>query len=391
NMGDNSPEFQIAMAPPFLSDSNGHFIFTTANLQLLTGYAANLVRYYNGTGFDWGGKHFQSASTHHITWWAIYNEPNINNITAAQYVQIYNALVPAMLAVDPTLKFTALELSGFSGEVQKFMPTLMLPSASGGLSYPVGSISTHFYSGCNQIYTDTKLFSYTAQFASDVTYMRTQLKTRTDLANTPIWVTENNVNADYPLTTGFSSCNSGQTFVNDPRGTSAFFAAWRPVIFSQLGKAGNQGLYHFLYEGSSQYAEVNSGSAAKYLSYWVDYYLQRTFPWDGTSTGASILRTTTTETTPSVELLAVRNADNSVSLLVADYAVHNAADNNGSGDPRTVIVDISALGTFTSASQITLDAATNLINGPTATALALTPKLTLTLNGYGSTLISLKP
>ncbi|MDR3736224.1 MAG: hypothetical protein P4L10_11885, partial [Acidobacteriaceae bacterium] len=46
NMGDNSPEFQIAMAPPFLSDSNGHFIFTTANLQLLTGYAANLVRYY---------------------------------------------------------------------------------------------------------------------------------------------------------------------------------------------------------------------------------------------------------------------------------------------------------------------------------------------------------
>ncbi len=390
-VGDTSPEFQIAMAPPFLSDSNGHFVFTTGNLQLLASYAANLVRYYNGTGFDWGGKHFQSASSHHITWWAIYNEPNINNITASQYVQIYNALVPAMLAVDPTLKFTALELSGFSGEIQKIMPTLMLPSTAGGLSYPVSSISTHFYPSCNQTYTDAKILTYTAQFVADVTYIRTQLKTRSDLANTPVWVTENNVNADYPLTSGLSSCNAGQTFVNDIRGTSAFFAAWRPYIFSQLGKAGNQALYHFLYEGSSQYGEVNSGTAAKYLSYWVDYYLQRTFPWDGTSTGAAILRNTTTETTPSVEMLAVRNNDSSVSLLVSDYAVHNTADNNGAGDPRTVMIDISALGSFTSASQITLDSSTNLLTGPTATTLAVTPKLAVSLNGYGTALISLKP
>jgi hypothetical protein len=47
---------------------------------------------------------------------------------------------------------------------------------------------------------------------------------RLDLANVPVWVTEDNVNADYD-NNGMSNCNPGQTFVADKRGTSAFFAA----------------------------------------------------------------------------------------------------------------------------------------------------------------------
>ncbi len=45
---------------------------------------------------------------------------------------------------------------------------------------------------------------------------------RTNLANVPIWVTENNVNADYDNGNGMSNCIPGQKFVLDPRGTSAF-------------------------------------------------------------------------------------------------------------------------------------------------------------------------
>ena len=76
------------------------------------------MRYYNTGGFTWGGQHFQSPSSNPITWWAIFNEPNLNGLTAAQYVQLYNTLVPAMLAVDPTLKFSALELSDYAGQLQ---------------------------------------------------------------------------------------------------------------------------------------------------------------------------------------------------------------------------------------------------------------------------------
>jgi len=50
--------------------------------------------------------------------------------------------------------------------------------------------------------------------------------------------------------------------------------------------------------------------------------------------------------------------------MIVDYAVHAPADNNGPGDPRTVIVNVSALGTFSGATTITIDKNTNAANGP---------------------------
>jgi hypothetical protein len=51
-------------------------------------------------------------------------------------------------------------------------------------------------------------------------------------------------------------------------------------------------------------------------------------------------------------------------VMVADRAVHATTDNNGGGDPRTVIVDVSALGTFSSATSLTIDAKTSATSGP---------------------------
>jgi hypothetical protein len=388
--GDKSPIFQVAAAPLFLCDTSGHFIFTTTNLQLLSSYAQNLVRYYNTGGFTWGGKHFQSSSPNHITWWAIFNEPNLNNVTAAQYVQLYNTLVPAMLSVDPTLKFVALELSDYTGQPQAYVPQLVLPAASGGISAQINAISTHFYGSCNQTTTDAATFAKVAQFAADIGYFRKELQTRSDLANVPVWVTENNVNSDYNLPTGYSNCNPNQLFVSDARGTNAFFTAWRPFVFSQLGKAGNQALYHFLYEGSLQYGEVSNTTNATTLAYWTDYWLQRVFPWDGSSTGSTILNSSTTEPTPSIEFLAVENADNSVSLMVSDIAPAASADDNGAGSPRTVLIDISAMGNFSTANQINLNATTSAATGPTMSSITPSSTLQVTLPGYGTSFFVLK-
>ena len=392
SVGDASPQFQVAVAPVFLSNSSGQFIVNSTNLALLASYAANLVRYYNTGGFTWGGQHFQSASTTHITQWAIFNEPNLNGITAAQYVQIYNALVPAMLAVDSTLQFSTLELSaGYSGQATAYMPTLVQPAASGGLAAQVNVLSTHFYSSCNQTDTDTLVFSTVAEFTSEITYMRNELKLRSDLANLPIWVTENNVNADYQQTNGYSDCHPTQIFVTDPRGSSAFFAAWRPYVFSQLGKAGNQALYHFLFEGSTQYGEVSSTSDATLLSYWVDYWLQRTFPVVAGTTASSILTVGNTQAKPDIEVLATRNADKSVSLLVSDVAIASATDNNGAGVPRTILINVSDLGAFTSATMVQLTATTPITTGPTQTTFSPGTTLSIALPGYGTALIRLIP
>jgi hypothetical protein len=391
SVDDNSPIFQIAIAPGFLDDANGHFIYNATNLALLTTYAQNLVRYYNTGGFTWGGQHFQSPSSQHITWWAIFNEPNLNNITAAQYVSMYNTLVPAMLAIDPTLKFVALELSDFTGQPATFLPQLVQPAASGGINAPMNAIATHFYGTCVQATTDATLFNSISQFVTDINYFHTELATRSDLAVVPVWVTENNVNSDYPLPNGYSSCTPTTLYVLDTRATSVFFTAYRPLIFSRLGKAGNESLYHFLYEGSLAYGEVNSTSNSKTIAYWTDYSLQRTFPWDGVSTGALLYKTTTTEPTSTVDILAARNADNSVSLMVTDYATAGTTDNNGTGASRTVFVNLTALGNFSSATEVDLNSATPLTTGPASTTFTPASTLTLTFQGYGSSMFLLKP
>jgi hypothetical protein len=396
---DHSPEFQIASAPNFLNDSSANFIFNTANVNLFAQYCANLVRYYNKGGFTWGGQTFVSPSypQQHITWWGIFNEYNINGLSAEQYLQLYNTVVPAMLAVDPTIKFSALELADEDILVNELRGDLSTFVA--GVTAPVGIASTHFYSVFDQTQADVQVFRSVPTFLSHVAYIYQELRSQPSLANVPVWVTENNVNADWD-NNGMSAINPGQVFVRDQRGTSAFFAAWRPYVFSQLGQAGVQGTYHWMFGSDAQFGEVNDSSAVPYLSYWVDYYLERYFPF--CESGAmpncitappSILNLASTEPVDAqtVEVLATRNADNSVVVMVADHAVNAPSDNNGPGAPRTVVIDVSALGQFTSGTQLTIDANTNPANGPAAASITPAARMTLNLGGYGVTFVTLKP
>jgi len=386
---DHSPEFQIAVAPTFMN-SNG--VFDIANhLTDFANYSANLVRYYNTGGFTWGGQPFKSASLNKITWWGIFNEYNINGLTPAQYIQMYNTVVPAMRAVDPTIRFSALELSDFdccTGDPRVNLPIFVQPANAGGVNAQVDIVSTHFYSSCNQQDSDAKIFGTIPGFVNDVKYFYQELQLRPDLAAVPVWVTENNVNADFADSSGNSTCTPSQKFVLDLRGSSAFFAAWRPYVFSQLGKAGNQALYHWDYDSDAQFGEVDYSTGSKHLSYWVDYWLAQMYPQ--TPVPPDILSLTVTETV-TVETLATKNSDGSVLLMVADRAVLAPSDNNGTGDARTVVLDISALGTFTSATQLNIGAASDLINGPQPSSITLAPKLTVTLPGYGVSFLLLKP
>jgi len=122
SVADHSPEFQIAKAPPFMyqgDDSANNF--ADATFQQFADYAQNLVQYYNTGGFTANGQTYVSPAypTDTITWWGIYNEPNINNdnqtqptpLTPQLYVTMYNTLVPAMKAIDPSIKIAAVELA----------------------------------------------------------------------------------------------------------------------------------------------------------------------------------------------------------------------------------------------------------------------------------------
>jgi hypothetical protein len=395
SVADHSPEFQIAKAPPFMyvdDDSSNSFQDLTFNQ--FAGYAQNLVQYYDTGGFAANGQTYvsQAYPTDTITWWGIYNEPNINNnLTAAQYVTMYNTLVPAMKATDPSIKIAAVELADFQDQVQNWIPTF-----ASGVTAPVDALATHFYSTCDQTTLDPAIFASVAtntngnfNFVSDVQLIYSDLAANPALASVPVWVTENNVNADYDAGNGMSACNPGQKFVLDQRGSSAFFAAWRPYVFSQLGKAGIKALYHWDFAADAQFGEVNvtTSQAQLQLSYWVDYWLERMFP---SPPGATLLPYTNTDTA-DLEILPVLNSNGDVVIMVANHAVNMPTDNNGPGAPRTVSLDVSELGSFTSASLLTIDATTSPTSGPTATSVTPSAQMTVTLNGYGVTFLTLTP
>src|SRR5580693_3448367 len=379
NVADHSPEFQIAAAPTFMYDSNHNFLDPA--YQQFAAYTQDLVKYYNvAGGFSAADGQHASPSGTPITWWGIYNEPNFNNLDSTQYTQLYNVVVPAMQAADPSLKYAAVELGDYSGLANQYLPAFV-----SGVTAHVDVLATHFYSTCNQQDTDTTVFQTVPGFATEVGDIYTQLKTNAALTTVPVWVTENNVNADYDAGGGISACN-GTTFVTDLRGSSPFFAAWRPYVFSQLGKAGVQALYHWDFGADKQFGEVDYSTDALQLSYWVDYWLGKTFP---TSLGSQLLHFTSSDDA-DFETPAVVNNDNSVIVMIANHTVNASTDNNGPGVSKTVSVDVSALGTFSSGTLLTIDKNTSVANGPTATSMTPASQMTITLNGYSVGILSLK-
>jgi uncharacterized protein (TIGR03437 family) len=384
--GDHSPEFQIAGAPAYMNDSNGDLL--PANYDAFASMSAHLVQYYNTGGFNAGGTHFQSPSPYPITWWGIFNEPNGNGLTPQDYVNLYNTMVPAMAQADPTIKFAAVELSDWGQDAEAFLPTFV-----SNVTAPIDALATHFYSTCNQLTTDDSIFPTTINFANEVSYINAELATQPNLAGVPVWVTENNVNADYALSNGLSNCN-GTPFVLDPRGTSPFFAAWRSLVFELLGQAGAQALYHWDFTSNAQFGETDA-SGNPTLSYWVDYYLSH---WLPSPPGQDILQTTASGCCLWIDhngemygldthTLALRNPDGSVVLLLSNHAVKDIyTDNNGTGVSRTFSLDLSALGTFTSATLVTLDSAT-VLTGPALQSLTPSAQMQVTLPGYGAALL----
>jgi Cellulase (glycosyl hydrolase family 5) len=385
-VGDHSPEFQIAKAPPFMyvSDDSSK-AFNDPGFAQFANYAKELVEYYDTGGFtDSGGTHVSAMYPNEtITWWGIYNEPSINNdLTATDYVNMYNALVPAMQLADPSLKYVAMELCcGSENWVKTFAQNVTT-----GL--PVDAVATHYYSSCNQKDTDAELFATVPGFASSIQTIYANLAANANLKNVPVWITENNVNADFEGANGMSTCNPGQVFVTDKRGSSPFFAAWRPYVFSQVGKAGARALYHWDFAADAQYGELNDSSGQTQLSYWVDYWLGQTFPQFSAGT-AEILQSTNSDS-EDIEVLPVVNPDNSVVILVSNHAVASLTDNNGAGLAAKVTLDVSALGSFSSASEMMIDAGTSPIAGPTPVSIAAQSPITVNFTGYGVALLTLK-
>jgi hypothetical protein len=282
-----------------------------------------------------------------------------------------------MRSADPTVKFVALELCcGSEDWTQTF---------AANVNTQVDAVASHYYSSCNQKDTDQRVFDTVPGFASSVQTIYNDLSTNASLSSVPVWITENNVNADFDKGGGISACNN-TTFVTDKRGSSAFFAAWRPYVFSQVGRAGARALYHWDFDADAQFGEVDFNTGNPQLSYWVDYWLAQMFP---SGAGAQLLQSTNSDGT-EIEILPIMNTDGSVVVMVSNHAVSAPTDNNGDGLTADVAVDVSALGSFSSASELSIDSSTSPVTGPTPQTISATSPIKLSLNGYSVAMIKLQ-
>jgi hypothetical protein len=140
-----------------------------------------------------------------------------------------------MQAVDPSLKYAAVELGDYSGLASQFLPAFVAQ-----VTAPVDVLATDFCSTCNRQDTDAKLLATVPGFVSEVNDIYTELHTNPALMNVAVWVTENNVNEDFDKGGGISACN-GTTFVTDPGGSSPT-AGSRVLQFTSSENAGMETL-----------------------------------------------------------------------------------------------------------------------------------------------------
>jgi uncharacterized protein (TIGR03437 family) len=377
-VGDHNPLYQIDSAPSFML-TNG--ALAPANFSQFAGYSANLVKYFNTGGFDSGGTHYQSPAPYQITWWGIFNEPDINGVSAADYTTLYNTVVPAMQATDPNLKFVGIELS---------YQYAYLPAFASNVTAQVDAVAMHFYGSCGAAYsTDAQVFGGLNYFATGMSSgsgasatlpsARAALQANPKLASVPIWMTENNVDADYS-NNGMSACHPGEAYVPDTRATAPFYAAFFPLAFKYWGQNGVQAMHHWSYPADDTTGDVNGSTGTTYLSYWVDYWLAHLFP---APPGADILQLTSSDSAGNTDAFAVKNADGSVVVMLINHQIASSSDTNGSGVANTFSLDVSALGSFSSITQVQIDANTDPVAGPAVHSATFTPNLQLSLPGYG--------
>jgi hypothetical protein len=108
-------------------------------------YYARLLSWYTKGGFtDELGKRHESGHHYSIPYWEVLNEPDLErNLSPEVYTKLYDAVVTAMRAVEPTTKFVGVSLAFPSGQPNFFEHFLNPKNHKPGI--PLDCISYHFY------------------------------------------------------------------------------------------------------------------------------------------------------------------------------------------------------------------------------------------------------
>lgn len=352
--------------------------------QTYAAYMARLVSYYNkGSMTTESGQVITNpaGTSNRIVNWEPWNEPDLNNetpcappsgvgLTSAQYVTMWNAVVPKMLAVDPTLRFVGPATAGGqfgSGGADDYVTALM-----NGAQVKPSALSFHGYGYWDNSVPDKWLFDGdgTSGGGGIKLISDTSAAVHAAYPTMPIWVTEVNVNSAWG---------------NDPysRPWTALGAAWWGSMFSQLAPRGAGMIHQYEVMESPQFGLLNDQTGAPGLPYWTFKALNAGFP-----AGSTML--TSSSTNAGVQTLAAKRADGTISVLVVNRQLNGATTKGGAGLPALVSVALPGV-TPTAVSETQIDANTPVATGPATVSLDPTAPLTVNLPGYGFAVLTITP
>jgi hypothetical protein len=111
----------------------------------LTGYFARIAAWYAAGGFvDEAGETHRSGHEYRFDAWEVLNEPNAEHqMTGAEYVRRYDAIVDAVRRVSPATRFVGPALV-FPFHQERFMKTFLKPTHHRP-GVPIDMMSYHFY------------------------------------------------------------------------------------------------------------------------------------------------------------------------------------------------------------------------------------------------------
>jgi hypothetical protein len=344
-------------------------------------YMARLVAYYNKGRMtaENGALVVNPAGTaNRVTYWELWNEPDLSNedpchpadwgpaLTPAQYLTMWNATVPKMLAIDASIRLvgpaTANPTTGFTPD---YVPLLM----SGATRKP-DVVSFHSYGGWDNAQGDRFLFDGDDSCPQCGLHGMVSglAQVKAWAPGLPVWVTEVNVNAAYG---------------NDPkrRPWSGFGAAWGSSMFRAMVLGGAALLHQYEFVANDQFGLLEETTGKVLLPYWRDYYLSRAFPY-----GSTLLSAATTTT--GIEVLAARAPGSSnVRVLVVNRQTASATSVGAPGLPATVQVNVNGVGGVNSVTARILDDNTPLASGPALVALPVGTSASITFGGFGAAIV----
>jgi hypothetical protein len=345
-------------------------------------YMARLVSYYNkGSMTTEAGQTItnKAGTKNRIVYWELWNEPDLSNetpcnppsgqaLTPSEYLTMWNAVTPKMLAVDPGLRFIGPATAGgqfgsSAGVGNDYITTLM----RGARTAPY-ALSFHGYGYWDNTVTDKWIFDGDNTGAGGIPdFVKTASLVHRIYPERPIWITEMNVNADWGA---------------DPHGRpwGPFGAAWWASAYIRLAPLNVALLDQYNLAEGPQFGLIDDQTGKPFLPYWVVKTLNAGFPLDS-------VRLQSSSTDGSIQTLAARRPDGKVSILVVNRRVDAGNARGGKGLPATVQIVLNGLAP-TALSLQQVDATTSAAKGPPATGLPASEPITLHFPGYGLALLT---